>query len=281
MIRYHEPVIRPPSEADSLILQATLGCSHNRCAFCFTYRGKRFRVRPPEELAADVAWAAGALPGTRKVFLADGDALVLSTERLLEILELLAASLPRLRRVSAYATPKNLAGKSVADLRRLRDAGLTLLYVGLESGDDEILEHIDKGATADEMAAACARPHEAGIKQFVTVVLGLGGTRLSERHAAATARLIDRIRPRFAAALTLMEPDGWDYAARSGIPGWRRLTARESLVELSALISGIESGGIIFRSDHVSNYLPLAGTLQKDKDRLLAEIDELVSCIPG
>jgi len=275
MIRYDEPVIRPPAEASSLILQATLGCSHNRCAFCVTYRDKRFRPRPLEDLSAEIAWAGQHLSGTQRVFLADGDPLALSTDRLLAILEELRRAFPRLRRVTAYASPQNFRRKSGADLRRLREAGLTQVYMGFESGDDEVLARVGKGATKDEIAAACDLVHEAGIKISATIVLGLGGPRLSERHALASAKLIDRVKPRFASALTLMlAPCRPSYAEVFGDPAWRLLEPSEMLAELRTLVGAIEADGVIFRANHASNYLPLEGTFRKSKARMLAELDE-------
>ena len=185
-ITYVEPVIRPPAEADALILQATIGCSHNRCAFCPTYKGKKFRVRPREELFAEIDWAAAHLQGLEKVFLGDGDALALSTDRLREILDTLRDRLPALRRISAYASPGNFASKSVDELADLRDRGLSLIYVGFESGDDEVLRRVDKGFTAAEIGDLCLRPQEAGLKMSATVILGLGGPALSAQHAQHT-----------------------------------------------------------------------------------------------
>jgi radical SAM superfamily enzyme YgiQ (UPF0313 family) len=277
MIQYDEPVIRPPSEADSLILQATLGCSHNRCAFCVTYQTKRYRQRPEQGLMAEIDWAARIKPAVRKVFLGDGDALSLSTDRLLRILAHLKKRLPALRRTAAYARPANFRRKSVEELQALRRAGLQFLYVGLESGEDEILRRIEKGVTADEMAHLCAKPHEAGIKLFVTVVLGLGGPSLSDRHARATAALLDRIKPRFAAALSLMLPPRQPtYAEAFGDPGWRLLAPDEFLIETRNLVDAIRSNGIIFYTNHASNYVPVQGTLQKDKQKMLDKLDRAI-----
>ncbi len=275
MIAYEEPVIRPPSEADSLILQATIGCSHNRCAFCVTYKDKQFRARPSAELFAEIDWAGREMPGITKVFLGDGDAFVLSTDRLLAMLDRLYKRIPTLRRVTAYACPGNFKNKSIEDLKVIRKAGLTMLYVGLESGDDEVLKRIDKGVTAAEMAALCEKPTEAGFKLFVTTVLGLGGPSLSSRHAVNTAKLLDAINPRFAAALTLMlVPEKSDYARAYGDPEWRLLEPEEALLECRTLIENIESKGIIFHANHASNYLPIKGVLQKDKARMLQAIDD-------
>ncbi len=274
MIRYEEPLIRPPSEARSLILQATLGCSHNKCAFCVTYQGRQFRPRPSSELFAEIDWAGEHYAEVPRVFLADGDALSLSTRRLLAILERLYRKLPGLRRVSCYASPGNFAHKSVDDLERLKAAGLGLLYVGFESGEDEVLRRIDKGYSQDEMVELFGRANAAGLKLSATVVLGLGGPRLSRRHAEETARLINRVRPRFASALTLMlAPRRPTYAEAFDDPEWRLLDPLEMLAELRILVNGVTEEGIIFRSNHASNYLALAGTFQKSKAAMLAEID--------
>jgi radical SAM superfamily enzyme YgiQ (UPF0313 family) len=278
MIRYYGDIYRPPSEAESLILQATIGCSHNRCAFCVAYQNKRFRARRENELLAEIDWAGENLPGVSRVFLADGDAFVLSAERMLRILERLYQRLPTLERVSAYASPQNIAAKSDEDLRRLRQAGLQLLYYGLESGDDEVLSRIQKGADAEEIVRQARRAQEAGFELSVTVILGLAGPKGSERHARATARCLDRIRPRWAAALTLMlAPRRPSYPEVYGDPDWRPLGPAESLCECRLLLESMQSDGITFRSNHASNYLALKGELQRDKARMLELIDQALS----
>jgi radical SAM superfamily enzyme YgiQ (UPF0313 family) len=277
MLSYEEPVIRPPAEAESLILQATIGCSHNRCAFCVTYRQKRFHPRSREDLFAQIDWAGDHMPKVRRVFLGDGDPLVLSTDRLHEILDRLHDRLPQLRRVTAYASARNFEKKSVAELERLAKAGLTQVYVGLESGCDEILERIDKGVTHQQMVDLCEKPTAAGIKLSTMIVLGLGGPRLSERHAVDSARLVDRIGPRFASTLTLMLPPGArSYKEAFGDPQWRPLDPLETLKELRRFVSSVEGNGIIFRSNHVSNILALEGVFQKSKQRMIAEIDQII-----
>lgn len=275
MIQYEGSIYRPPSEGRSLILQATIGCSNNECAFCVAYREKRFRVRPEADFFAEIDWVAGAMPEVRRVFLADGDALVLSTDRMLRILEKLYGKLANLERVTAYGSPQNFLHKSVADLKRLRAAGLTMVYYGIESGDDEILKRIGKGATAQEVIDAGLKARQAGIDLSATVVLGLGGPDLSTRHAEATARVLNAIVPRYASALTLMvEPRKPGYKQVFGDPNWRMLNPIESLAECRLLLAGIDADGIVFRSNHASNYLSLAGDLQKDKQRLLQTIDD-------
>lgn len=272
MWTYDEPVFRPPSEASSLILQATIGCSHNRCAFCYMYKTKRFRVKPWEDLEAEIDAAAVMWPDTRRIFLADGDAFVLSTGRLERLLDHCRRTFPSLQRVTAYATPQNLFGKSVEEMRRLVSAGLSILYYGVETGDPELLERIDKGASPDEMAEGCLKAREAGFKLSVTVILGLGGRGGSRRHARATADLLGRIQPRYLSALTLM-PGGFEGAFLSRMPpGYTPNGPIDDIRELGELIDGLETDRCIFRSNHASNYLPLKGTLLKDKERLLAEI---------
>lgn len=278
MIHYDEPLFRPPSEARSLILQATIGCSHNRCAFCVNYRSKRFRVKKESELFDEISWAGKNFPHVRRVFLADGDAAVLSVRKLERILGRLRLEFPALERVTAYAGPKNFRTKSVEDLARLKEAGLTMLYIGAESGDDEVLARIDKGVTAEEMIELCRKPQEAGIDLSMTVILGLGGPRLSQRHARNTAALLDAVSPRYASALTLMlAPRSPSFIEAFGDPAWRMLAPDEILAECREMIAAMHSDGITFRSNHASNYLALAGELSRDKDALLRQIDDALS----
>jgi radical SAM superfamily enzyme YgiQ (UPF0313 family) len=274
IIEYDQPVYRPPSEARSLILQATLGCTHNRCAFCVAYQNKQFRVRPEKDLFSEIDWAAGEMPDIRRVFLADGDAFALSPEKMIRILERLYQKFPDLERVTAYASPQNFRSRSVEDIRPVREAGLTMLYFGLESGDDEVLKRIDKGATCDEMVQACQKAQEAGFDLSVTVILGLAGPQGSKRHAELTARALDRICPRYAAALTLMlAPRSPSYPEVYGDSDWRVLDPIETLKEIRILLDNMHKDGITFRSNHASNYLALKGDLQKDKQKLLDIID--------
>ena len=274
MLLNKPPIIRPPSEADSLILQATYGCAHNRCAFCVTYRERPFEVRPFEDVAAEIDAYAHRYEGIRKVFLGDGDPMVLATEKLLPILRRIREKIPTVRRISAYASPKNFRDKSVTDLKRLAEEGLTQVYIGFESGDDEVLRRIDKDASHTEIVEAATKIHEADIKISAIIILGLGGPSFSRQHAENSARLLNETRPRFASALTLVRaPRTPSFEAVFRDPSFRELTPREILEECRILIDGITADGIIFRSNHVSNYLALAGTLQKSKPRLLQEID--------
>lgn len=278
IIEYEGSIYRPPSEARSLILQATVGCSHNQCAFCVAYQQKRFRARSEDELFPEIDWAARTLARVRRVFLADGDALVLSTDRLLRILERLYDRLPGLERVTVYGSPQNLLHKGLEDLRRLRAAGLTMIYYGIESGHDEVLTRIRKGVNAEQICTAGMMAREAGMDLSVTVILGLGGPRLSQCHAEATAQVLNRIAPRYASALTLMlEPRKPSFAEVFGDHSWRMLGPIEVLAECRILLANLEADGIVFRSNHASNYLALAGNLQADKERLLSEIDAVLN----
>ncbi len=272
-IEYDNPLYRPPSEAHSFILQATLGCSHNACSFCYMYKDKRFHVKSEESFLEEIGIAAAQYPSTRRIFLADGDAMVLSTGRLERILDRLDSSFPQLQRVTAYANPANLLGKSAAELGRLRERKLSVLYYGIETGDPELLVKINKGATPDEMAEGCSRATEAGIKLSVTVILGLAGKEGGLQHARMTAALLNRIEPRYLSALTLMlGPWKESYASSMG-PGFEFNSALDDIRELRVLVAGLETDKCIFRSNHASNYLALKGTLLKDRAALLDEID--------
>ncbi len=272
-IEYDNPLYRPPSEAHSLILQATLGCSHNSCNFCYMYKDKRFHVKSEESFLEEIDIAAAENPSARRIFLADGDAMVLSTGRLERILDRLDSSFPRLQRVTAYANPANLLGKSAEELGRLRERKLSVLYYGIETGDPELLVKVNKGATPDEMAEGCSRATEAGIKLSVTVILGLAGKEGGLQHARMTAALLNRIEPRYLSALTLMlGPWKESYASSMG-PGFEFNSALDDVRELRVLVAGLEADKCIFRSNHASNYLALKGTLLKDRAALLDEID--------
>jgi radical SAM superfamily enzyme YgiQ (UPF0313 family) len=272
-LEYDMPLYRPPSEARSLILQATLGCSHNRCGFCYMYKDKKFQVKPEDEFFREIEEAACIYPSARRIFLADGDAMVLSAERLGRILDRLTESFPQLQRVTAYANPSNLLAKSVDEMRRLKEKGLTILYYGVESGDPGLLYRINKGATPDEMAEGCAKATEAGLKLSVTVILGLAGRGGSERHATLTAKLLNRIRPRYLSALSLMLGPWKEEYSASIAPDFEWNDAVDDVRELRTLVSDLETDRCIFRSNHASNYLALKGTLLKDKGALLAAID--------
>lgn len=270
---YDMPLYRPPSEASSLIFQVTLGCSHNRCAFCIAYRRKKFRIRHWEDVKSDILEMALSDRGASRVFLADGDALVIDTDYMLQILNFLYEKFPALERVSAYANPANLLAKSKEDLERIRKAGLQMLYFGIETGDDELLVKIKKGATAEKLTISAKKAIDAGFVLSATVILGLAGKKGSERHAIETARVCSAINPHYLSALTLMIEDDNRYFYRCMGEDWEWLDKLEILKELRLMIENFQLDNCVFRSNHASNYLPIKATLNHDKERLLKEID--------
>lgn len=273
-LRYVEPVFRPPSEAESLILPVTDGCSWNQCTYCEMYTApqKRFRARDEDEVIDGIR-RLGELYGDRlrRVFLADGDALVLPTRRLLAYLEAIRAHLPGVRRVSSYCLPRNLRKKSVDELRALREAGLTLAYVGAESGDDTVLARVNKGETFDTTREALDKLGAAGITRSVMLLNGLGGTAFWQQHADNSARLINATQPEFLATLVVSFPKG-EERFRAGFPEWQPLDLPGLLAEMERLLAGLELKRTVFRSDHASNWLVLKGNLPVDKARLLAQV---------
>lgn len=273
-IRYVEPVYRPPSEAESLILPVTEGCSWNRCTFCEMYTAphKRFRPRDAAEVEESIR-RSGEIYGTRvkRVFLADGDAMTLSIRRLEAILEAIRRELPGVRRVSSYCLPRNLRNKSVADLRRLADLGLSLVYVGAESGDDEVLARVDKGETFASAREALDKLGDAGIKRSVMILNGLGGATLSRQHAENSAALINATQPEFLATLVVSFPLG-EERFRAKFSNWRELSIPELIREMEHFLSRLDLSQTVFRSDHASNWLILKGTLGRDKERLLSQL---------
>lgn len=276
MIQYEGKLFRPPSEANSLILQATIGCSFNECAFCGMYRDKRFRVRRFEEIEREIDWASANAPGVRKVFLADGDALIAKSSFLLRVLEKLRASFPLLRRVSVYASPQSLQVRTVDEMRALKEAGLTLYYLGIESGDDAVLTDLVKGVDAAEMVRVANKAGEAGVKLSTMILLGAGGRARSIEHATASAEVVNAIQPKFVSTLVMTPVEDtplWERAARGEVD---ELTPIELARELRTFIGGLELEGSVFRSNHASNYLALAGNLPKDKARLVAALDEIL-----
>ncbi len=276
-MEYDMPLYRPPSEANSLIIQATRGCSANACLFCLMYKGKRFKIRRVSEIKRDIDYCVRQWPTAPRVFLADGDALVIRTSQLLEILDYLYKSFPRLERVTSYANPLNLIVKSQEELNAIRKAGLTMLYYGVESGDPEVLEKVKKKGTPSSMIEGVAKAHEAGFEVSVTVLLGLAGRKGSERHAAMTAGLLNSLQPEYASALTLMLGPLEDHFAQKMGDDFQWPNKFEILRELRGLIEGSEMKNTVFRTNHASNWLPLKGTLNRDKERLVKIIDSALA----
>ncbi len=268
---YDQPLFRPPSEWRSLILQLTLGCSHNRCSFCAMYRTKRFRIRRLTALKDEIdAIATSAAEQIDRVFLADGDALVVKTSTLLELLGHLRQRFPRLRRVHAYATPQNLLQKSLDELSAIRAAGLGMLYVGLESGDGEVLRDIDKGVDPEQFVEACARAHRAGFKLSITVLNNLVAPVRSAAHVSGTVAVINQVAPAYLACLTLIPGPAAERHAQA--TGWTSMRDREVVAEIAAMVEGVSAERVEFRANHASNPLPIKGRLQRDKARILAQL---------
>jgi len=277
-MHYLGNVIRPPSEADSLILQVAYGCPHNDCTFCGTYLEKPFRVRPFSEVVEDVAGLPPSVKASvRRVFLADGDAVVLPFRRLRDLLRLLRSEFPLLERVSSYATAASLLRRDVSELAQLRAEGLTHLFVGLESGDDATLTDCAKGVTVAEQIEGCRRASDAGIALSLTVLLGLAGEDRSLEHARATGRALSQIDPEFIGALTLMVIEGTPLHERVvrgefAVPGPAGL-----LRELRELIAATDVTAALFRANHASNYLAVGGRLPEDKQSMLAALDSVLA----
>ena len=277
-IRYVDPVFRPPSEAESLILPVTDGCSWNQCTFCEMYTApqKKFRARDAGETLETLRRCGERFGDSiRRVFLADGDALVLSTRRLLEILGAIREHLPAVRRVSSYCLPRNLRRKSVDELWELAAAGLSMAYVGAESGDDEVLAKVNKGETFATTCEALDKLQQAGIRRSVMILNGLGGTTLSRQHAANSARLANATQPEYLATLVASFPQGEERFGAS-FPEWQPCDQHGLFVEMEAFISALDLKRTVFRSDHASNRLVLKGTLGAEKSRLLSDIREAI-----
>jgi radical SAM superfamily enzyme YgiQ (UPF0313 family) len=269
---YDEPLFRPPSEAYSLIFQVTLGCSWNRCAFCEMYTSKNFRVRNTETVMAEIDAAANQIQDVRKVFLADGNAMVLSSYRLLQILNKLKTSFPVLNRVSAYAMPRDLEHKTIEELTELREAGLKLLYVGIESGDPEVLKLVNKGEDPDLMVRNLLKAHEAGIQTSVMIITGLGGKKYSQQHAIQSAEVVNAINPDFLSTLVLSFPFGQEHYTQRFKGPYEPMNKQDLLEEQYLFLENTQLNNVIYRSDHASNYKPLKGIIDRDKERLLAEL---------
>ncbi len=271
-ISYVEPVFRPPSEAHSLILPVTNGCSWNKCTFCEMYTApqKKFRARHEQEVMDEIRRCGEQLI-VQRVFLADGDAMILPTHRLLRILEAIREHMPTVERVTSYCLPRNLKRKSVDELRELREAGLAMIYVGAESGDDEVLRRVNKGETYASTEEALLKAGEAGLQRSVMILNGLGGQSLSEQHADNSARLMNATQPEFLSTLVVSFPQGMDRY-REQFPDFRPLEQRELFIEIERLLATLELKDTVFRSDHASNYLVLKGILGADKARMLAQV---------
>lgn len=274
-MRYEGKVYRPPSEADSLILQATIGCSWNKCTYCDMYQEKQYRLRELKEVLEDISVAA-TVAGDQidTVFVADGDALIMPLSHWITILEALREAFPALRRVSCYAMASNVLDKTEDELRLLREHGLDLLYIGPESGDDVTLKRIAKGSSFDEHVQAAERAHRAGMRISVIALLGAGGRSRSVEHAHETARLVTAMNPEFFAALTLTIVDGTALARQQAKGGFELPDKRGLLKELRTMVAESRPTNAVFRTNHASNYLPLRGRLPRDSGPIVSMIDD-------
>lgn len=274
-MRYIGAVYRPPSEAQSLIIQATLGCNHNKCTFCGSYRDKRFQIRSLEEIKEDLAEARYMGP-VERVFLADGDALCIPQQRLVDILKAVNEALPDVERIGIYANAKNILKKSLDDLKELCSLKLGIIYLGVETGDPELLERICKGATYQQLVEAGQRVKNAGITLSVTVLLGIGGLEGGEKHAKGTAKILTDIDPDYVGALSVIVVPGTPLHDEYLAGKFRVPEPFELIRELRVMIAESSFSNCIFRSNHASNYLPVKATLPRDKQQILAAIDRVL-----
>jgi radical SAM superfamily enzyme YgiQ (UPF0313 family) len=271
-------MFRPPAEADSVLIRVADGCPHNACAFCAMYRNVPYRVHDREAVEQSIAMAAAIRPDARRVFLADGDVLALPAQALEDLLEQLRQAFPRLVRVNCYASGTAMTQKSDAQLRALHRRGLHTLYLGLESGSDEVLRRMGKGGTVRDMIDGCIRAQDAGLSVSVMVLVGIGGRELSATHARQTALALNAMQPVLLSCLRLVPIPGTPLARRIADRSFVPLTQEQSVQELRAILSGLDLTRTVFRADHSSNVLPLSGRLPRDAGRLLQELDELLQC---
>ena len=272
-MHYEGNIIRPPSEANSILLQATVGCSHNKCTFCGAYKGERFKIKPDSIIDADIAFAARHCRRQKRLFICDGDGLIIPQRRLTAILEKIRAQLPWVSRVGIYANTKSIALKSAAELALLRQLGLGIVYMGLESGDNPTLQKVCKGGDAARMIAAGRKVRQAGIKLSLTVLLGIAGRERSDIHARETGRVLSAIDPEFVGALSLMLMPGTPLHADYQNDRFELIGPREMLLELGTLLAHTHMTGGLFHANHASNYLPIRARMPADKENVLQLIN--------
>ncbi len=273
-MRYHGDVYRPPSEAYSLILQITYGCTHNACTFCDMYKNKPFAVRPPKEVFEDIKRYDNKA-AVRRVFLADGNGLCLKNDYLLEVLQSLNDNFKNLERTAIYATAKDIVRKSVDELIELRQNGLKQMYIGVESGSDMVLKMVNKNCTAQDVIIAGQKLKAAGIKNSTIIILGLGGVEHSREHALASANVISQINPEYLALMTLMIRPGTPLQKQVASGQFKLLTPLHIIEEAHLMLENLDLSGTLFRANHNSNYVQLRGVLNQDKARLLRELETL------
>lgn len=277
-MRYEGMVYRPPSEARSLILQLTIGCARNECTFCSMYKDKKFRIRNLEEVVEDIKMAQKHyIPGIERVFLADGDALIVKTKDLLYIIDKIHEILPTVNRITVYGAPKDVLVKKPEELTLLREAGLDMVYMGAESGSDKVLKDVRKNATQAEIIEAGQKLKSAGLKSSITLISGLGGVEDLEEHAVESGKVISAIKPEYASLLTLLMEPGTPLYHQWKAGEFQPLEGPEAVFEeMRLFLQNIDSEGTVFRANHASNYLPLAGTFNRDIPALLAQIEHAI-----
>ncbi|MGO1369785.1 MAG: radical SAM protein [Senegalia sp. (in: firmicutes)] len=276
-MRYEGRIFRPPSEARSLIVQVTIGCAHNKCTFCDMYKEKEFRIRKLDEILEDLDLARKKYKNINRIFLADGDALILKTKDLLYILKYINKLFPECERIGIYATPKDILNKGLDELKELKENGIGIIYMGIESGNDEILSMIKKGVDSKTMIEAGKKAKESGIKLSVTLISGLGGKDNIYKHATDSARVINHINPDYVGFLTLMLEENTELYRDYSDGNFNLLSPDEVMLETKLFIENIDVKDSIFRSNHASNYISLKGILNDDKERLLNEIDQALN----
>ncbi len=275
-IQYDEPLFRPPSEAHSLIFQITLGCSWNKCSFCEMYTSKKFKTRSQDEIFKEIEAFSPYANSIQKIFLGDGDPLVLSNKRLVPILQKIKATFPKVRRISTYASPMNLLRKTENELVELRENGLSLLYVGIESGDNDVLKAIQKGETTQTTIDGLNKSKKAGMDSSVMIINGVGGKEYTEQHAIQSAKVLNATQPKFASTLVLTAHKGMEHYKNRYLGNFEELTDVELFEEMRLFLNHLELENTIFRSDHASNSLVLKGNLGRDKKRMLNQIEEAI-----
>ncbi len=273
-MHYEGMIIRPPSEANSILLQVTLGCSHNKCTFCGTFRGKRFNIKKDDVIFQDIEFARENCGRQNRLFICDGDAMIIPQKRLVPILERIRARLPWVDRIGVYANTKSIKMKTDEQLRELRDLGVKIAYMGLESGDDVVLKEIRKGATAQKMIDMGRKVKAAGIQLSVTVLLGLGGRERSLDHARETGRVLTAMNPDFVGALSLMLLPGTELHDQYEAGEFPLLGPEEMLTELGGMIAATTLTDGLFHANHASNYLPIRARLPRDKEKTLELISQ-------
>lgn len=269
---YSQPLYRPPSEAWSMIIQVTEGCSHNRCRFCYMYKCKQFRLKSKEEIIEHIEWLKPMYKNPERIFLADGNVLCLKTEKILELLHYIKSEFPSVKRISSYSGPLDLLRKSEQELKAIREAGLELLYMGVESGSDKVLSMMEKSVTQKEMIEAGQKAMKAGFKFSCMIISGLGGTEYMEEHAVESAKVISAINPHYFSLLRLVVEEESELAEDVKQGKFHLLSPMQVLDENIIMLENMELTDCIFRANHVSNHVNQAGTLNKDKEMLIERL---------